>query len=122
MWNYTTSRITQTSTTLSLNTGIIFSDGYFYLLGLCNSNSIFSCHDEAVLARITYVLCKCVACVLNSPCSEKSLLSYQWDDMQFWGALRIWQSSTVGLHKLYKSTYTEGTIQYHDYMKVSGLL
>lgn len=45
-WTYTTSRIVSSSTNLTWNSGITFYDGYFYLIGLGNSN--------AYLARITY--------------------------------------------------------------------
>jgi len=92
-WTYTTSRIPSSSTTLSWNSGIAFDEGYFYLVGLANSS--------AYLARI----------------SESDMLKFNWPGMTYWSKGNQWRSDTNDLLALYKSVYTEGTLQYHPYMK-----
>lgn len=92
-WTYTTSRITSSNANLSWNSGITFSNGYFYLVGLDNSN--------AYLARIL----------------EADLIKFNWEGMTYWSKGNTWANNVNSLLSLYPSTYTEGTLQYHSYMQ-----
>lgn len=92
-WNYTTSRILESNTNLTWNSGITFYEGYFYLVGLDNLN--------AYLARI----------------NESDMTNFNWEEMTFWSQDNVWDNDIGNLLPLFPSIYTEGTLQFHPYMQ-----
>eukprot|EP01114_Cavostelium_apophysatum_P003991 TRINITY_DN14124_c0_g1_i1.p1 TRINITY_DN14124_c0_g1~~TRINITY_DN14124_c0_g1_i1.p1 ORF type:complete len:374 (+),score=17.41 TRINITY_DN14124_c0_g1_i1:218-1339(+) len=96
-WNYSTSRISWSNSSLTWQVGITIHDGFAYLMG-CNTNQK---GDPVVLARIR----------------EEDLLSFQWDKMEFWSAKHEWTSRCANLKPLFNGPYTESTLFYHSYMK-----
>eukprot|EP01112_Ceratiomyxa_fruticulosa_P014402 TRINITY_DN4120_c0_g1_i1.p1 TRINITY_DN4120_c0_g1~~TRINITY_DN4120_c0_g1_i1.p1 ORF type:complete len:385 (+),score=54.34 TRINITY_DN4120_c0_g1_i1:757-1911(+) len=110
LWNYETSRITQSSPKIQWNVAIAINpiDGYVYIMGHDSTQSMFGC---TVLSRI----------------SEDSLYNLNWADMQFWGKAQKWSSESGSLMCLIDGGVTETTLFYHSslqtwyYVGLSGI-